>query len=341
MKQLHSKSPCCQGKIYRFGQRRRQCSLCRRTWSIRQKKRGRKPKRINEDLVKRYLSNGSFNLAAHSKRLRIGLNALRYRNRQSRDFFLQHEPAAPLPQRGSMILIADALVIKVEKVYYAVHIMLIRSVSREVAVILPPVISPGSESRGAWRSVLHTIPGNTRERIVALIADGKPCFKGLSREFGWRLQRCHFHLLAELHRYASFKRRSKHQQIVWRIVQITTRIIHEKREDKLNELLAEMKCLKNDPRVPERMKRRFLSGFLRNYPFYRTYLNYPKLKLPTTTNPCESVISLIRKLLFQARGFRSCTSYEQWIKAVLLLRKTIVCKGSKKSMWENSNFQQK
>src|SRR3989339_895570 len=83
---LHGKSPCCQAKIYKFGGKRKQCSLCKKTWSVRKKKRGRKAKRINPDLLNKVLGKGwkvahladrkgSVSQSAFSQRLKKAMSA--------------------------------------------------------------------------------------------------------------------------------------------------------------------------------------------------------------------------------------------------------------------------
>lgn len=329
MNTLHSKSPCCQGKIYKLGQRRRQCNICKRTWRIRKKKRGRKTKRTNGELSKRYLSNGSFNLAQHASMLEVGVAALRYRNRKSRDCFLKNEPCPDLPKHGKLILIIDALMNRINSQRHSTYLMLIKPINANEAIILPPLILPGWENGDDWRKTILTIPEAARKRIVVLVGDGKPCFKGISNEFGWLLQRCHFHLLAELYRHASFKRKSQNQKVLGRMIKLTRKIITEPDGKKANRLIKRMEKFKKDSATPKIVKKRFLGGFLKNYNFYRTYLEHPELKIPNTSNACELINSFIRKLLFQARGFRSEHSYSQWIKALLLSRKTITCRCAK------------
>lgn len=49
----HANSPCCGAKIRRYGGKRRQCLNCKKTWSIRPLRRGRRRKRLpNETLLK-------------------------------------------------------------------------------------------------------------------------------------------------------------------------------------------------------------------------------------------------------------------------------------------------
>src|SRR5438132_9297316 len=58
MHSWHAKSRCCRAKIYHFGSRRRQCSQCKRTWRIRKKQRGRKPRRARPGTLKAVLLDG-------------------------------------------------------------------------------------------------------------------------------------------------------------------------------------------------------------------------------------------------------------------------------------------
>ena len=52
MHSWHAKSPCCRAKIHHFGSRRHQCSYCKRTWRIRNKRRGRKLRRAHPQSLK-------------------------------------------------------------------------------------------------------------------------------------------------------------------------------------------------------------------------------------------------------------------------------------------------
>jgi len=196
------------------------------------------------------------------------------------------------------------------------------------AVILPPLIAEGWENLADWRRAILTIPEAARKRIVAMVGDGKTCFKGLSEEFGWVLQRCLFHLLAELYKHASFKRKSKNQKILKRIIKLTRKIVNEKDDKKVKRLVKRMEKFKQDPATPQRLKKRFIGGFCKNYNLYRTYLKYPEYHIPTTSNACELTNNFIRRFLCQTRGFRTKHSYSEWIKALLLSRKTLTCKGT-------------
>ena len=79
MKQMQEKSPCCQGQVWRFGERRRQCSVCRKTWQSWAKKRGRKVRRSDGQLLLKHYLAGQLSITGHARRLntpgRYGLAA--------------------------------------------------------------------------------------------------------------------------------------------------------------------------------------------------------------------------------------------------------------------------
>lgn len=328
MQQKHTKSQCCQGSIYQHGQRRRQCSLCKRTWRIRQKKRGRKLRRINTDIVKRFLKNGSFNIFEHAQRLNIGISALQERIRKSRDLFLSKEEWPKIPGSCKLITVVDALIEKIDKQYYTVYFVALRSTKSEKAVILEPIIFPRYENKKDWQRVFKRIPRETRNRILALVGDGKPCLITITREYGWLFQRCHFHLLAELHRWASFKRRSKNRKLAEKLNGLVRNIITTKNEKQLKTSLNETAKLVRDPHVPIRIKQRFLKGFYRNFEFYRTYLNHSELNLPKTVNSCEKLCGFVRKFLNKTNGLRTAKSFSKWTKTLMLHQKKINCRGT-------------
>lgn len=332
MSKKHVKSPCCQGKIYQHGQRRRQCSICKRTWRIRQKTKGRKSKRSNPNLVKRYLSNGSFNLNEHAQKLSITVPALRKRIRKNLNLFLETEQWLKPPNDKDLIAVVDALIEKIfrgkKKKYYTVYFIILRATDSDEAVILKPVIYPRYENKADWQRALKKIPKSTRSRILALIGDGEPSYITITKDNHWLLQRCHFHLLAELHRYASRKRKSKNRKLVEKIDKLVRSIITTKDEKELSKNLIQILKLINNPDVPARIKTRFLKGFYRNHQLYRTYLYHPELNIPTTSNSCEALCRITRKFLSKTHGLNSVKFFLKWTQALMLCRKKIICKGT-------------
>jgi len=332
MSQKHTKSPCCQGKTIRFGQRRRQCSICKKTWRIRQKRKGRKAKRMNTDIVKRYLCKNGFNLDEHASRIGITVPALRKRIRKNLNLLLETEQWTEPPKNKDLVVVIDALLQQIffgkDKKCYTVYLVLLRALDDNEAIILKPVIFPRYENKLDWERALNNIPKSARNRILALIGDGKPCYITIAKDNNWLLQRCHFHLLAELNRYASKKRKSKNRELISKIDKEVRIIITTTDKNKLQESLKKILLFTNNPNVPQRIKTRFLKGLLRNYEYYRTYLNYPELNLPITTNSCEALNSIIGNFLMRIRGINSPSAFRKLVQALMLLRKRVACKGS-------------
>lgn len=321
MKTLHTKSPCCQGKIHRFGNRRRQCSFCGKTWRIRKKKRGRKHRRINKNLlVKALLERQSLihqmrsnysSLAALRQRFR---KALIWITQQSREYTFENK----------LILIADGLWFCFRKQDWVLYLMAIKPVDDSRATLIDPVLLAGKESYENWNYAISTIPTEVRSQIRAFVSDNFRGAKRLANHYQWIHQLCHFHLIAQLQ-----IRRGRRKSI------IAGRSIREKiylniREaletsDKqyLKVLKTRLKRLVRSPKCPGKM-RLITNEFLRSIDWYRTYLLYPKLNLPTTTNTIEATGKIIRQV---SRTINSPKALQVWAIAIIRLRDTATCNG--------------
>jgi len=196
MKTLHAKSPCCRGSINRFGKRRRQCSICKRTWRIRQKRRGRKRKRVDRRLAHRILveyrtfqhhcRKGSISQSGFSRRLSKAICSdpkLKARLRF---------PSSPYA------LLGDGLYFKFKRMDWVMYIMAVKPIKSNRAFFLDPVLLQGKECYERWRVALATIPPETKKCVKAFVSDGFRGSKLIAREHGWIHQRCHFHLLMAL-----------------------------------------------------------------------------------------------------------------------------------------------
>ncbi|MFC1615157.1 hypothetical protein ACFL22_01230, partial [Patescibacteria group bacterium] len=67
MKKIQTNSLCCGVKIHNYGERRRQCSKCKKTWRIYKKKTGRKKIRVTTNIVEDVLVHGE-TITQRSKR---------------------------------------------------------------------------------------------------------------------------------------------------------------------------------------------------------------------------------------------------------------------------------
>ena len=307
MNKIHAKSQCCHARIWQHGARRRYCSGCGRTWSLRQKRRGRKRNRCTGQALLRYFKSGNSNLSA-------------YRLRQELKYFLAYTQWQTVPS-GQLIVIADAFYARVAKRRFTAYITLLRPVNGTEAVILPPTMHEGVETYMGWRSHFATLPKSVSRRLVAGVCDGRTGLIALFRERNLLLQRCHFHFIARLQIKRSKRRSSHHYEEGLRLYNLakvaltaSTPVAQAARRE-----------LANAARTAPRGLKTVLSGFVLNYEDYRTYRSYRYLMLPTTTGAAESLIGSIRGLLCQLRGVRTRTAFEKWINAYLKYRRTIRC----------------
>lgn len=320
MKNLHAKSPCCRGRIIKFGKRRRQCTSCGKTWRIKQKKRGRDKFRISDQLILDYLNKKRFVFKTKADQERF-----RYRLTLSLNYFLARSKWLYPPENIPLIAVVDAMWETVEGIDCAVYVILLRPVDSDQAWILPPVIVPERESANGWEITLGSISIELKQRIIALVCDGEPHLVFQAKQLGWLIQRCHFHLIASIKNYVTnnpLSRRRLLGKMVLEAVHTALATIDEtKLETALDDLILISKITKN-----RKLKSR-LTGFVKHINDFRTYLKYPKLNLPHTSNAAESLIQCIRDLQYRARGYRTAGSFIKWVKAVCLFKKTMGCAG--------------
>jgi len=319
---LHGKSPCCQAKIYKFGGKRKQCSFCKKTWSIRQKKRGRKTKRANPDLLDKILGKGQRVSHLADRKGSVGQPALSYRFKKAMAAKLR---ANKYPI-GWLMLIADALWFELDGRRWTLYLFAVRSTTGGLAHFLDPVLLPGRETGAGWAESLASIPPEMESRILALVSDG---FRGLcylAKQKSWLIQRCHFHLLAQFKVQLGFWKKLPDHPIRKEIYAMVCKLLKTKEHEseyseKLYELLTSNRC-------PHRYREVGME-FLRRLPEFRSYLKYPELHLPHTTGCLESFNKIIRDRCKYARTPESLR-----LRAVSLtrVRTTITC--------NHINFQQ-
>ena len=324
MNKKHEKSACCRANVVGYGGRRRQCVLCRRTWSRWKKRRGRKKKRIDVYLVKKFLHRDVSSLAYLARKKDVSEAFVQSQLRKSRDSFTKKTSWPDVP-RGNLILIADAVIEMIERKWRTVYLMLVRPVLSDTAVILPPLILDGTETFDRWRKAIDTIPNRVLCSIRAIVCDGH---KGLVGEGSWRhwiIQRCHFHLLARIQSRRSRFFTTRHKQeaeMIFNHVHVVLGHHDARRIVRSLDALEEIGWLSTSPEI-----RKVLSGFVSNYGDYRSYLTYPKLNLPITNNTAESLASSIADLKHRMRGFKTLHSFTSWIIALLKFKRAVKCRG--------------
>lgn len=325
MEKLHAKSPCCRGEIKRYGNRRRQCFVCKKTWRIRIKKRGRKKKREQKELIIRYLQHEIPSLCILARMKKTTERVLQSKLNRSLEYFLSHTPWPQLPQKGELIVIADAMIRCVERKWYTSYFILVREVGSNEAIIAPPFIRKGTEVVKGWYEAFDRLPDATRANIKAIVCDGHVGLTSIAKWEGWILQRCQFHLIARIQgrcsRWGRSRNKERGQHIYDLVKHILTTTDEESIMSKLSEI-EEIGWLSNSPDL-----KKTLSGFVKRYKDYRSCLYYPELNLPTTSNTAECLISCIKRLFGKAKGFCTIKSFEKWICAFIKNKKKIKCNG--------------
>ena len=326
MKTKHAKSPCCQSPIYRFGQRRRQCSSCKKTWSIRIKKRGRPiaciPSNVlNQIFLEKYTLGHLI-----QRRSRLKLSAFRHRFRQALRRFVAGPSHQKIPS-GPLILLADGLWFHFHKKPWILYLVALKSCSGKTAVFLDPILLPDKEGAFKWKHVFAAIPTEPRARIQALVVDNLNGMKLIAKQEGWILQLCHFHLILKLQIQRGRERRVlKGGNVREEIYHIIRQALETQDESCLNSLLERLIYLSQTFCGTQRIQA-MVREFIQSIKYYRAYRTHPELNLPNTTNTVESMCGIIRDLLRRNRCASSPKSLLQWTTALIRLRKELTCNG--------------
>lgn len=322
----HAKSPCCRGDIIKFGNRRRQCILCRGTWRIRRKKRGRKKKQAEKTLFRKYLNHEIptiYTLARISKR--------KSEDQRQRDLkrslkkFVDGTPWPQLPREEPTISVADAMMISINKKIYTFYIILIRRILDTGASIACPYVKEGKESYEGWQEAFAAMPRAVLASIYALVCDGHIGLIYLARRKSWIIQRCNFHAIAKIQGRRSRWARSRHRKMGEFLYQLMNDALTNPSEEAALDSIR--KLWEISRQTSSKQLKAYLSGFTKRYWEYRSYLQYPQLHLPRTSNSVESVIGSIRKLCNRAHGFRTINSLTLWVHALLKNKKIATCNG--------------
>lgn len=321
----HAKSPCCRATIQHFGKRRRRCSQCHKTWRIRKKKRGRKLKRTNEQLIVSYLQKRSppLRISAHQKG-RSKSRLQRELNRSLKKYIKEHgnDWLSLLKHRGKLIAIADAIWYRVHGQKYTIYIILLRPLNTNQAVICPPLTVVGHEGLLGWKAAFDGLPANLKTRIAGVVCDGAGSLVALIKFHGWIVQRCHFHLIAAVQNYLTTGPRSLNRKYACEVMGIVQKFLVSRKPESFLQKLEVVRQLSRS-----RGLRRVLNGLILNYTDYHSYQKYPGLHLPATSNSAESCIQCIRDLMYRCRGFRSLAALQYWLTAIIIFKSTIRCNG--------------
>ncbi|MFZ2593141.1 MAG: transposase [Minisyncoccia bacterium] len=294
-----------------------------KTWTVRPKKRGRKARRATATPVRKYLNHERVPISRECRVVTV--NASRSaRLRKERDAFNEKQSWHPIPD-GPLILIADAIVKYRKGSWHTWFFMFLRAVDDEDAVILPPYYARGREAYAEWSNALDTIPPDALGRVKALVSDGHRGLVSYALRSNWLIQRCHIHLLmaiqARRSRWAMSRRREEGEEL-HTLTDCVLNDLCSKKATQALERIEEIGWLSSS-----KMLKKVLQGFVTSAEDYRTYINYPELNLPATSNTAESLNALVDDLSSRARGFRTIVSLNAWIIALCKERGTMKCRG--------------
>lgn len=290
------------------------------------KKRGRKQKRVPKELVAKYFSRSLPSFYAKAKEKNGIPDTDEYRLKKSRDLFMRNTKWPPLPKIGKLILVADAKKKKIRGRMTTIYFILVRSVSETVAFAHRPHIEDDEESVAGWDRAFDTLPEDTQKRVLALVCDGHRGLVYSAKWRGWKLQRCHFHLLKNLTVRRSTKSTRGNAQIGTKILALTQIVLTTKNKEKLSHATNQLEAIGWEAKSGSLGI--VIAGFLNHLDEYRTYLLFPELRLPRTSNSAESFIGGLQKVFSQAHGFSTKKSFSAWTEAYVKWRKKITCNPS-------------
>lgn len=325
MKTLHLKSPCCQEIVQHFGGKRRRCANCGKTWTVRPKKRGRKPIRRFTNPLTEIIGRGT-TLTVWANRHQVGLaNASQQFHRALIRFI--NKPSKPVIVLSPYVLLVDALWFTFKKQDWVMFLLALKPAMEHRAYFLDPVLLPGGESYENWNTALTAIPLKLKKQIKALVSDGFRISKSIALEQGWIHQRCHFHLIAYLQVRRGKRKRLVGASVREGIYQTIILLLKERKLQKVKTLSTQLRQLSCKPDCPRSMQM-IVAEFLRHLSEFRAYLNYPELHLPTTTGSIETMCKLIRK---RVSTIRTAKALRLWATALIRLKSPITCNGKKHS----------
>ncbi len=329
MKTKHVKSTCCKALVRKFGNRRRQCSSCKRTWTIRPRKRGRPSLRMSPNVLRQIFLQGLTLQQLVQRRSNLRLPSFRYRFRQTLKLFNSRPRFLKIPSHGPLILLADGIWFDFKGRQWVLYLTALKPCEGKTAIFLDPILLPDREGALKWRRVFESIPPEIADRICALVADNLQGMKLLAKRHRWVLQLCQFHLILKLQvqRVRSRQWRAlRGGQVREDIYRLIRQILEVPEGPKLDVLLCELTQLANSFCGTQRIQA-VVHDFLKSIKYYRAYALHPKLNLPTTTNTMESMSSIIRKLLHRNHCASNPKSLVQWTKALIRMRPEIICNG--------------
>lgn len=322
MKILHEKIHNCQDNSWSYGQRRRRCFVCGKTWTAWKRKRGRNSSRPDRNLLQKiFVERERLNRLLPVRKKRITVSGASRRLNKAMLAVADEKNQGHFTGK-QYILIIDALWYRFQKQRWTLYFVAVRTVKGKLARFLSPVLFPGKENLFDWQTVVSQLPTGLKNRTVALVSDGWRGVERVAKENNWILQRCHFHFISQLQINRGKWKQMPDQDFREQIYQTARKLLAAK--TMINFYKEQLNKFTNHPRCPRRL-RIIIHDFLRRLEYFRSYLKHPELNLPTTTNCVESMNKLIRK---QCQHLNNPKALERWSKIFLKFHPNIVCNGA-------------
>lgn len=300
--------------------------MCKKTWTVWPKKRGRNPLRPHHELLQKVVVEKQSLTSCQRKFSGLTMGARSIRLRQTMEKFLRRTKPNRFPN-GKLILLVDALWFQFKGERWTMYLLAARALKSDRAVIAEPVLLPGRENWKDWFKTVDELPKGVKARTKALVCDGFRGTDKIAKANNWIIQRCHFHLLAQMQVNRGNWKQLPDSPQREEVYQAIRKVLAAKQE-KLNccvKLLVDLLVKSNCPKRLGAIGREFL----RRLDQFRSYRNFPELYLPTTTNTVESLNKIIRS---HCRHLRTPESLLLRTKVLIRKRKTMTCKPK--------NFQQ-
>lgn len=252
------------------------------------------------------------------------ITAVKERQRGALDAAIR-QPWSPRIPRGQLILVSDGIWFTLNGTRWVVYCCAVRAVRSTRVTFLRPILIPGVECEERWREVLAALPPSVARRISAWVSDSFSGVGTLATERGWVLQRCHAHLLRRVVNVIGTRKRLRWLAGRRRAAASIRQLISEEDPYALLQCIRLLHRLARDPACPYKV-RGVIREALRRREEYRSYLRYPDLRLPTTTNVVEGMNARLRELAGRSRGFRTPQSLERWMIGCVRSNPTAMCR---------------
>lgn len=229
---------------------------------------------------------------------------------------------------GGLIGIFDGVWFRFNGERYVCLILLLRPIKSGIARLRGLVLLVGDESEENWKIALRRIlTPKELAQIQAIVADGSHGLVSLCSEYGWKYQRCHFHILKDL-QAVSGKRPGPTQTLRQKALALVREILDTPSEQAIRPCITRLRRLVAHSGCPKTVRKK-VGGFLTHLEKFRTCYRYPELNLPHTSNSAECVGRMIRTRLGIMRGLSTVSSLRYWLDIILRSHPSIRCEKKK------------